>query len=319
MRPSQRLLVIATMLAAGLTASAPALAAPVQVDLCAKAGTLALPRGVTVNVWGFAQLSGTQTCADVSAEVPGPMLDVTEGDVVTVTVHNGLAEDVSFEVPGEAIQQGPATAPPGGTADFTFTAAAPGTFGYQSPAHTGRQIPMGLYGALIVRPAGHPDRAYADASTRFDVERVLVLSAIDQGLNLEPSLLPDPGGFDMYDWAPKHWLINGKAYPQTDPIDVAGGQRLLLRYVNAGFENTSMALLGAHERVVAQDAFALSNQFDAVAQTIAAGQTADAIVTVPSGARFPLYNRQLHLTNGEGALGDAGFWPGGMLTFINGT
>jgi hypothetical protein len=98
---------------------------------------------------------------------------------------------------------------------------------------------------------------------------------------------------------------------------------VLLRYLNAGYDNTSMMLLGMHEHVVAKDAWPLGSAYDASADTIPAGATEDAIATVPagggpSGSGFPLFNRQLHLTNGD----QAGPSPqpltgGGMLTFIH--
>jgi FtsP/CotA-like multicopper oxidase with cupredoxin domain len=312
--PLRRIL-IATALAIGAIAAGGAgvaSAAPVSIDLCAKAGTLTLPGGATVPVWGFAQMSTGQTCADVTAQVPGPVLDVNAGDAVTITLHNDLAEPASVEIPGEAVAQGAAEAAAGLTATYTFTASSPGTFIYQSASNAGRQNAMGLYGALIVRPTA-PGRAYADASTAFDTERMLVLSAIDPALNATPDI------FDMRLFAPTYWLINGKSYPDTSEIHVVGGQKLLLRYVNAGFDNTTMALLGGHERVVAADAFALLNPFDAVAQTIPSGATMDAILTVPAGGRVPIYNRQLHLTNGPGDLGTAGYFPGGMMTFVIGS
>jgi len=97
----------------------------------------------------------------------------------------------------------------------------------------------------------------------------------------------------------------------------------VLRYVNAGFDNTSMALLGLHEHVVARDAHLLNNPFDANAETIPAGATEDAIATMPAGAApsthgFPLYNRQLHVTNGDQtAPNPVPATGGGMLTFIH--
>jgi len=73
-----------------------------------------------------------------------------------------------------------------------------------------------------------------------------------------------------------------------------------------------------HERVLARDANLLKSPFDADAETIPAGATEDAIVTVPgSGAGpngFALYNRQLHVTNGT--FGDPAYSPGGMMTFL---
>jgi FtsP/CotA-like multicopper oxidase with cupredoxin domain len=311
-RSTRRLLGIAAALAITAAGTGVASAATVSIDLCAKAGNLTLAGGATVPVWGFAQLSAGETCADVTAQVPGPVLDVTAGDVVTITLHNDLAEPASVELPGEAVAQGAGEAQAGLTAAYTFTASSPGTFVYQSASNAGRQTAMGLYGALIVRPTAS-GRAYGDPSTAYDTERMIVLSAIDPVLNATPDI------FDMRHFAPTYWLINGKSYPDTSDIHVSAGQKLLLRYVNAGFDNTTMALLGAHERVVAADAYALGNPFDADAETIPAGATLDAIVTVPSAGRFPLYNRQLHLTNGSGTLSTAGYWPGGMMTFIVGT
>jgi FtsP/CotA-like multicopper oxidase with cupredoxin domain len=284
------------------------------IDLCAKAGTLDLPGGTTVPVWGFARLDAGQTCADVTPGSPGPVLDVPVGTSVTITVHNDLAEAVSLELPGQTVAQDAPEAPPGGTAAFSFTASAPGTYLYASPNNAGRQRAMGLYGALIVRPTTD-GRAYDDAASGFDVEKVLVLSAIDPAFNANPD------DFDTRTFAPTYWLIDGKAYPDTEPIDagaVGAGRRVLLRYVNAGFDNSSMALLGVRERVLARDAHPLNNPFSAVAETIPAGSTADAIVDVSAPGRYPLYNRQLHLTNGSAALGSPGYWPGGMLTYITG-
>ena len=175
---------------------------------------------------------------------------------------------------------------------------------------------MGLAGALIVNSAT-TGQAYDAATTAYDTQTTVVLGAVDPNFNAAPDT------FDMYSYQATYWLINGKAYPDTAGIIASAGQRLLLRYVNAGFDNTSMALLGMHARVVARDAHLLNNPFDAAAETIPAGATEDAIATIPSGTApspngFPLYNRQLHVTNGN----QTGPSPtpatgGGMLTFIH--
>jgi FtsP/CotA-like multicopper oxidase with cupredoxin domain len=292
-----------------LLTGSPASGAVVTVDLCVATGTLALPGGASANIWGFGTANLGGDCVGVAPQVPGPVLSVAQGDSVTVTVHNGLAEAVSFSAPGLSIDQGVAPVAAGGVGSFTFVASDPGTYLYQSPANAGRQLAMGLYGALIVRPAT-ANQAYGSASTGYDQEAILVLSAID------PTFNANPDSADMYAYKATYWLINGKAYPDTAVIHgVAAGQRVLLRYLNAGFDNTSMMLLGLHERVVARDAHPLNNPFDANTETIPAGGTEDAIATMPtSGDRFALYNRQLHVTNGPPA--NPSHNPGGMLTFI---
>jgi FtsP/CotA-like multicopper oxidase with cupredoxin domain len=312
-----RLLTLLTTTAVATAALAgSASAAAVSIDLCATTGSAVLPgpsAPVTVTLWGFAP----GTClATGNATAPGPALTVDEGDVVTVNVKNDLNRTISFEIPGVTFDAGPSDAAPrgnpGDTVSRTFTASRPGTFLYQSVGDAERQTAMGMYGALIVRSAT-AGQAY-DTAGAYDNQATLVLSAMDPAFNNAA----DPSGFDMRDYHPTQWLINGTPLdpgnPHLNDITHPDGPRVLLRYVNAGFDNTTMLLVGAHERVLARDAHLVANAFDADAETIPAGATEDVIVTVPAASTalpngFPLFNRQLHLGNGT-MLG------GGQMTFI---
>jgi FtsP/CotA-like multicopper oxidase with cupredoxin domain len=318
-----RALTVLAVAAAGLVLTGSgASAAAVSINLCAVPGTTTMPGGASVPIWGFGVPATPGDCTTATASLPGPQLVVNEGDVVTVSVTNALpgtapAHTLSFDIPGVSFNAGPATAAVGGTVSRTFTAGAPGTYLYRSGGDAGRQQAMGLYGALIVRSAT-AGQAYDAPSTGYDVEAVLVLSTVDPGFNAAPDT------FDLHAYVATYWLINGRAYPDTAPgITAAAGQRVLLRYLNAGYDNTTMLLLGMHERVVARDARLLNNPFDANAETIPAGATEDGIATVPAGAApsvhgFPLYNRQQHVTNGAQTGTSPGpATGGGMLTFIH--
>ena len=314
------------VVALGLGVSGPAKAARVNVDLCARAGTVEMPGGTVVNIWGFAPsiVSGTPAGEDDCgpAQLPGPPLGlapadaITVGDTVVVTLFNALTENVSIISPGLDLSAGLFDLPdmlgaaPGETVGFSFVAARPGTFSYESGVNPSIQVPMGLYGALVVRPE-NPGQAYGPDSA-FDAEALLVLSEIDADLSADPST------FDLTNYKPDFWLINGKAYPDTDPIPAGAGERLLLRYVNAGFEHHTMALLSLHQSLIARDAYPLQFPFDVVGETIASGQTLDAIATIPGGAlsgdEFALRSRQLRLTNGPPS--NTAHIPGGMLAFI---
>jgi FtsP/CotA-like multicopper oxidase with cupredoxin domain len=302
-------LVAAAGLAGGVTPASPA---PKTIDLCATTGSVTVPGNLVIPVWGFV---ASDCSVGGTASLPGPKLVVDEGDTVTLNVHNGLpGRTLSFEIPGIGFDQGAADVPPGAMVTRTFTAGAPGTYLYQSAGDGERQTAMGLYGALIVRSATS-GQAYGTAASAYDVEAPLVLSAIDPAFNNAPD------SFDMRDYRATYWLINGSAFtdPDTDPniIHAGAGERVLLRYVNAGHDNSTMVLLGMDEHVIARDAHLLPNAFDAHAETIPAGATEDVIATVPGASSglthgFPLYNRQLHLGNGE----PPGAAPGGMMTFI---
>jgi FtsP/CotA-like multicopper oxidase with cupredoxin domain len=314
-----RLLLVTGLALSGLfLASSTASAATVSINLCALPGTLApLPStapGVSIPIWGFGIPSTPGDCTTATASLPGPLLSVDQGDTVTINVTNALpaGHTISLEAPGIAFDAGPSDAAVGAMVSRTFTAGAPGTYLYQSAGDAGRQEAMGLYGALIIRPAT-AGQAYGSATTAFDVEAPLVLSQVDPAFNA------DPDNFDLHVYRATYWLINGLSYPDTAPISAAVGQRLLVRYLNAGYDNTTMLVLGMHERVLARDASLLNNPFDADAETIPAGATEDVIATIPAGAPasangFALYNRQLHVENGP--AGDPNHTPGGMLTFI---
>ena len=318
MRKSRALLIVAVMAAAFVVANSSASAAPVTINLCAKPGTATLTGAVTVPIWGFATTATSGACGAATASLPGPQLVVNEGDTVTVSITNGLpaGQTLTFEIPGITFNAGATDVAAGASGTVSFTASAPGTYLYQAGGGQGRQAAMGLAGALIVNSAT-AGQAYDSVTTAYDRQATVVLGAVDPNFNAAPD------SFDMYGYQATYWLINGKAYPDTAGVLATAGQRLLLRYVNAGFDNTSMALLGMHERVVARDAHLLNNPFDANAETIPAGATEDAIATVPAGAApsthgFPLYNRQLHVTNGDQtATNPVPATGGGMLTFIH--
>jgi FtsP/CotA-like multicopper oxidase with cupredoxin domain len=305
-----------TIAAIALPRSAPSAPTVQSIDLCAKAGTTTLPGGASVPIWGFALKPDGVACsaATVVATTPGPQLTVGAGDTVTLRVTNALpgGRTISLEAPGVDFDAGPTDAGPGDTVSRTFT-AVPGTYLYASSGGGGRQQAMGLAGALVVR-SSTAGQAYDSAASAFDAEQTLVLSEIDPALNGNAN----PDTYNMLQWHPTYWLINGKAHPDTATVDARAGQRLLLRYVNAGLEHVTMTMLGLDTRLVARDAYALDSPFSVVAETFAAGATADGIVAIPStasaGDRFAVYDRQLHLTNG--AIGDPAHAPGGMLTFV---
>ena len=310
---------IAALLAGGIAAlSAPAALAAAQptveattVDLCAKPGTQTVA-GATVPIWGYA-VGTAGSCALAGAPtLPGPTIVVDAGDAVTINVHNELGDNTSILFPGQQDLIPDYTGVgPGFSRSYTFTAGAPGTYLYESGANSARQVPMGLHGGLIVRPAT-AGQAYGPG-TEYDVEATLVLSEIDPALNADPTGAgcPDESpGCRQQDYAPLYWLINGEAYPDTDIITAAAGQRVLLRVLNAGLDHHTMALLGAHQRIVAKDAHPEPHPFASVAETVASGQTADTIAVMPAGvARLPLYERQMRVVNGSS-------YPGGMLTFL---
>lgn len=287
----------------------------VEIALCAKAGSLTMPDGAVVPIWGFALKSEGVDCDDLAvvAGVPGPLLEVDAGDQVTITLHNTLDEPVSLLLPGQNMPPDYQGAPPGGSTTISFVAQNPGTFLYESGVNPQKQVPMGLFGVLVVR-ARTAGQAYEDTDGRsaYDTEALLVLSEVDPALH---EAVAAGQSYDLMQYAPRYTLVNGRAFPQTDPIPAAAGDRVLCRYVNAGTQPQTMTVLGAEQMVIAHDGYLLNYSHAGYSQVIAPGEVFDAIITIPpdapEGTRIPIYGRSRALRADASDV-----FPGGMLTFI---
>ncbi|MCJ7710826.1 MAG: hypothetical protein MUQ32_08335, partial [Chloroflexi bacterium] len=176
---------------------------------------------------------------------------------------------------------------------------------------------MGLYGTLIVRPTGFPTapgRAYSDASTAFDDEALVVLGEVDPNLNNSAT----PWTVDLRAYAPRYFLVNGQAYSSTAPsITTTSGNRLLLRYANAGIQHHSIGVLGLHQAVLATDGSELSYPRTMVAETLAPGSSTDVLITMPAttetSTKYAVYDAAMTFNNSNSTA--AGL--GGMLALID--
>ncbi|BAS26724.1 multicopper oxidase [Limnochorda pilosa] len=261
------------------------------VDLWATDGFVSIPDGNSLYVWGFAG------APDVPAQLPGPTLVIDQGDEVVVNLTNRLAEPVSLRFPGQeevmVLGDGgwePArpqdaggrrvsfmpAALPGQTITYRFVAARPGTYLYESGTDPHRQVPMGLYGAIVVHPADYDPAtnrtAYgAGTGTEYDREYLMIFGEMDPEFHRAVRLgLPH----DVKARRPRYWTLNGRCAPDTlapdrvpqlpnQPygtlIEMEPGERVLLRYAGAGVDGHPIHPHGNHTRLVALDGHLLRN------------------------------------------------------------
>jgi FtsP/CotA-like multicopper oxidase with cupredoxin domain len=107
------------------------------------------------------QINGQQVFA-LNGSVPGPELRVDQGDRVEVALINHLPESTTLHwhgvmVPNAADGVAGVTqdaVQPGATYHYEFIANEAGTFWYHSHQQTGEQLPLGMFGPLVVVPAG---------------------------------------------------------------------------------------------------------------------------------------------------------------------
>ena len=278
---------IAALLQVGLLLGA-GQAAAAEYWLCAKAGTVSMPDGQSVPIWGYVldSVGFAGNCA-APAALPGPALTVPSGDA-TLTIHlrNDLPEPTSIVVPGQSATMTPVkftdgqgrervfsftheAAVNGGTADYTWSGVRPGTYLYHSGSHPQVQVQMGLYGALSKNFADAPKQAYD--GTAYDDEVTLLFSEIDPvqhaaiasgafGNPATPTACQDTSGLPLpmtstLCYKPRYFLINGKPFQVGDaPLaNLTQGRATLLRLINAGYRAYVPLLQGMHMKMVAED------------------------------------------------------------------
>ena len=156
-------------------------------NLVANTGYADTPDGNSIFMWSYANHDAPD---NDHFQTPGPVLCVTEGVTVVVNLTNTLPEPASIVFPGQVgvtAAGGSAglltdeAAASGGTVSYSFTAGHPGTYLYQSGSDQAKQVEMGLYGALVVRPNATTCPAVAGtncaygADTRYDSSREYLL------------------------------------------------------------------------------------------------------------------------------------------------
>ena len=201
-------------------------------------------------------------------QVPGPRLQLTEGDHVRINFRNSLPESTTVHwhgliVPNE--MDGPAkiTQPPvapGGQYTYEFTVGQSGTYFYHSHDNPDRQQGLGLYGALLIAPKDSAADVKADLEYTIQLQEWLKREWLTY-----PAMLMEGG-------LPNYFTINGKSYPETDTVSMKVGQTIKIRFIgtNNNFVHP-MHVHGGPFQVVARDGEALAENQRFLADTVNVG------------------------------------------------
>jgi FtsP/CotA-like multicopper oxidase with cupredoxin domain len=162
--------------------------------------------------------------------VPGPLLRVTEGDKIRIALKNELPEPTILHIHGPALQNSMDGVPevtqsliqPGESFTYELEVHPAGTFVYHTHHNSVVQESKGLYGVLQVDPK--------DFAPTYDKEYFQVVSELS--------------GF---------YVINGKVFPSTEPLDAKIGDRVRIRLINLGQMAHPMHSHGFATRIVATD------------------------------------------------------------------
>jgi FtsP/CotA-like multicopper oxidase with cupredoxin domain len=212
----------------------------------------------------------------INRQVPGPRLELTEGDHVRINFTNHLPEPATMHWHGLVVpnrMDGPGyitqePVPPGGRYVYEYVVQQAGTYFYHSHTRPDRQQALGLYGALII----HPRDSTAEPKANYDFVIQLQEWLNRDGLTY-PAMLMEGG-------LPNYFTINGKAYPATDTLRMKVGETIKFRFIgtNNNFIHP-MHMHGGPFTVVARDGVMLpvAARFEADVINVGPGQRYDVI------------------------------------------
>ena len=195
----------------------------VELDLTASPTRLELLPGKTTEAWAF------------NGMVPGPTIELREGDFVTVHFHNKLPQPSTVHWHGLHLPAGSDGSPldavlPGKSRDYVFRLApgSAGTYWYHPHPDmtTTEQVSKGLYGALIVRPAKDPLAGIPERLLVFSDNRFLTDGTIDL-----PHHTTVAGNRDAQNGREGDvFFVNGRTLPT---LSIRPGELMRLRFINA--------------------------------------------------------------------------------------
>ena len=263
-------------------------------NMVAKPDVIVTSDGDSTLLWGYAITDASGVTG--RAQYPGPTLIVTEDVPVTIILRNELPVDagnVSMVFPGQQVTASggfeglltreaipPATANFNNVVTYTFTPTEPGTYLYRSGTRADLQVEMGLFGALIVRPAatpagGDPAKKYAynHVDSQYDREFLYLMSETDPRIHRQVEE-KQWGSIDFTTYFPTNWFINGRNYPDllaennvpwlpTQPYNcqprMHPGEKVLIRFIGAGRDIHPMHFHGNDFETIAVDGRLLSS------------------------------------------------------------
>ncbi len=215
--------------------------------------------------------------------VPGPELHVQQGDLVVVTLVNHLPVSTTIHWHGISVpnaEDGVAgltqdAVKPGQTYTYRFLAKDVGTYWYHSHQDTSTQLPLGMFGAIIVEPKNPP--------VRYDRDYTVFLH--EWGAPSQTSL---EGLKSCHATCPETLSVDDRIDQVS--LQAKPGETVRLRIANSGEDVHNPVLVGAPYKVIALDGHDLNGPtpLTNTALPIAAAQRYDISFVMPANGSVAL-------------------------------
>jgi len=225
---------------------------------------LTMDDGNTVNMWGFSGSGGGMMGG--GGTFPSPAMRMTEGTIVHTVLNVGMMSGThtvhhhGIEPAHTSDGVGHITWDVNGTYTYQWRPAHAGTYFYHCHTNTVLHAEMGMYGALIVDPPEGPGTLFSGGPT-YDVEAFWVVDEIDSSWHTLPWTAGTCGGdVGLNELNPDYFVItgvdgSGNSAMNLPPISatVAVGDKLLARYICAGYHPQKIRFGGLTGKIYASD------------------------------------------------------------------
>ncbi len=287
-------------------------------------GSITMDDGKSITVWGFTDLDagGHMDGGRMGGPFPSPAIRVTEGQIVhtELTVMGNMwlhtIHHHGIEPSAENDGVGHISWDVNGTYTYQWRASQAGTYFYHCHTNTVLHAEMGMYGGLIVDPVPDPadppgtKRAFAGGPT-YDLETIWACDEIDSAwhaLNWSAGTCGGDVGLNRLN--PDYFIItgvDGARSASTAPgiaVEMSLGQRLLARYINAGYYPQRISFGGLTATVVASDGRPLPRPIQATSLEASSAERYDCIFEPDVPGVYEVVVEYLHWVTGA-VLGTA--------------
>ena len=190
--------------------------------------------------------------------------------------------------------------PPGETFTYRFKAEPSGTMWYHCHVNVNEHVAMrGMWGPLIVDPKDPPP-----VEKEVTKDYIMMFSSWASAWAKKPGYGGIPGD------VPDFFTINGKAFPDTQPLRIKKGDVVRIRLIGAGDEMHSIHIHGHDFEVYAKDGRPLANPYLADTILFGPGERYDLILRADNPGIWMVHDHiDKHTVNGTSTMG-------GMMTTI---
>lgn len=259
-------------------------------------GSITMDDGVAIEIWGFTDPNSTASDGmgvhmGNGRQFPSSAIRLTQGQLA----HSELTVDGNMwlhTIHHHGIE--PSTQSDGvghysfdvdGTFTYQWKPTHAGTYFYHCHTNTVLHAEMGMYGALIVDPPEGPGTLYAKGPT-YDLEVVWAADEIDSSwhtLNWNAGTCGEDVGLNSLN--PDYFIITGVDGASSAltaagiAVDMTVGQKLLVRYICAGYLPQHVDFGGLTATIHMSDGRPLPNAVDVTAIDAVSAERYDCIIT----------------------------------------